>query len=293
MNNENNSENRSEVRCGTPADRLRAVIPDDTLAEIAASEAGQPAAPTSLPITIRSYETAAPAQPQKKAAKKARSGLSLPARIGLWIVGVASGLTILMLCAVAWIFGISYIDDAVNGKQQPAAPQQSSGSNGQSGNSGNGSNFFYFPDGSGGFYIPGNGNGNGGSGSYPGSSIFPDINGNDDDDDEAGSSDPTGAKPGIGATVSELKPDLPIEGYSSGILIQSLREDSAFAGKDVKPYDLILAMDGAPTPTLDALDEQLTKHNVGDKVTVTLARYESGVARLFTVDIELIDINAD
>ena len=76
--------------------------------------------------------------------------LSLPARIGLWIVGVAVGATLLMLCAVAWVFGIGYLGDAFSADKQPVTPDSpypgfsfGSGNGGESDSTDD--DFFIFP----------------------------------------------------------------------------------------------------------------------------------------------------
>ena len=233
---------------------------------------------------------------REKKTRISASGLSLPARIGIWTVGVVSGLTVLMLCAVAWVFGINYLGSALSPEKQTAAQNQQSAPQG----GGNGGNFFFFPDENGG-WSSSSGDNDENDGGYPGSSIFPgwnggngNNNGNNNSNDNDGGDINEASKPtaGFGITTGAIEPDIPIEGYSGGMLIQSIKDGSAFDGLDVREYDLIVAFDGVPTPDMDSLDAQLKKHDVGDRVRITLARYESGVARIFDVDITLIDINS-
>lgn len=57
-----------------------------------------------------------------------------------------------------------------------------------------------------------------------------------------------------------------------GFMISEIDEDSCFVGTDVKPYDIITAIDGEETPTLDALSNALLNYSPGDTATVTLFR---------------------
>ena len=92
--------------------------------------------------------------------------------------------------------------------------------------------------------------------------------------------------------MTEIQLDFTIEDkYEAGCVIVSLLDDSAFKGTQVRANDLIVEIGGVKTPTLDALTEELDKREPGDPVTVTLARYEKGVATTFTCEIRLIEID--
>lgn len=65
------------------------------------------------------------------------------------------------------------------------------------------------------------------------------------------------------AYVSNVKP---------GFLISEIDEDSNFAGTEVQPSDIIIAVNGEETPTLEALSNALLAYMPGDTVTVTLMR---------------------
>ena len=56
----------------------------------------------------------------------------------------------------------------------------------------------------------------------------------------------------------------------TGVLVTKVYPGSGAAHAGVKPNDVITAIDGSPTPTLDALAQVLAKHKPGDTVKVTL-----------------------
>ena len=57
-----------------------------------------------------------------------------------------------------------------------------------------------------------------------------------------------------------------------GFMISEIDKDSCFVGTDVKQYDIITAIDGEETPTLDAIANALLKYAPGDTATITLFR---------------------
>lgn len=75
-----------------------------------------------------------------------------------------------------------------------------------------------------------------------------------------------------------------------GFMISEIDPDSCFVGTEVEPYDIITAVDGTETPTLDALSNALLSYAPGDTVTVTLFRpSETGPGgEEFTVEVELL-----
>lgn len=208
--------------------------------------------------------------------------LSLPARIGLWIVSVAVGATLLMLCAVAWVFGIGYLGDALSADKQPVTPDSpypgfsfGSGNGGESDSTDD--DFFISPD-----------------DDFPWGDFFGGSTPDNDSNDGGSSSAPqANGTPGMGVTVSAIEPEFAIDGYTGGLLIIAIKEKSAFEGLDVKVNDLILAVNGTATPDLDSFDKELVGYEVGDEITLTIARYKSGVASTFDVDITLIDISSN
>ena len=68
-----------------------------------------------------------------------------------------------------------------------------------------------------------------------------------------------------------------MSGVPQGFMISEIDADSCFVGTDVQAYDIITAVDGVETPTLDALSNALLNYTPGDTATVTLFRpNESG-----------------
>lgn len=228
-----------------------------------------------------------PAQPQPiiqpaPAAQPAESKhrLSLPARIGLWAVGIVCGITLLMLCAVAWVFGTNYLRDTAMGEKPPVQQQTPPEHD-------DGEDFFMLPDGNGG-YIPWDGDPDAFNDFF--NDYFGNYGGITSGSDEQAEDD--APKAGMGITAQEFVPDIPIEGYSGGLLIAEIREDGAFAGLDVKVNDLIVAFNGHASPTFAELDKVLGLCQPGDNATVTLARYKNGSAEIFDIEITLIDMAA-
>ncbi len=76
-----------------------------------------------------------------------------------------------------------------------------------------------------------------------------------------------------------------------GFMIHEIDPDSSFVGTDVQVYDIITAIDGVETPTLEALSNALLAYAPGDTVTVSLFRpNESGVGgEAFEVTISLLE----
>ena len=101
-------------------------------------------------------------------------------------------------------------------------------------------------------------------------------------------------KAGLGVTIVEIELEFDIDGkYSGGLVIAEFSEPSAFDGSEVKENDMIVAVDGTPTPTTKGLKSILATKEVGDKLDLTMARYENGVARTFDVTVSLIPFNAE
>lgn len=75
-----------------------------------------------------------------------------------------------------------------------------------------------------------------------------------------------------------------------GFLIATIDEDSSFVGTGVQEYDIITAVDGQETPTLQALSNALLAYKPGDEVEVTLFRpYEDRAGgEEFTVTVTLL-----
>lgn len=76
-----------------------------------------------------------------------------------------------------------------------------------------------------------------------------------------------------------------------GFMIHEIDSDSCFVGTDVQVYDIITAIDGVETPTLEALSDALLAYEPGDTVQVSLFRpNESGRGgEAFEVTISLLE----
>lgn len=75
-----------------------------------------------------------------------------------------------------------------------------------------------------------------------------------------------GARPSLGVSVVPSKDGIP------GLKIASVRADSLADEAGLREGDLIIAIDGKPTPAIANVVELLSKRRVGDRVQVTLVR---------------------
>ncbi len=88
------------------------------------------------------------------------------------------------------------------------------------------------------------------------------------------------------AIVSELEK----EGYKNAegaIVISSINEDSDLAGKDIKQYDIIVAVDDKVLTSTDILTSTLADKKPNDTVELTIARVENNKLKIFTVPCKL------
>lgn len=92
-----------------------------------------------------------------------------------------------------------------------------------------------------------------------------------------------------GNEVTEMQASM--YNVQAGFMIQEIDADSSFNGTDVQVYDIITAVDGVETPTLDALSDALLAYGPGDTVTVSLFRpNENGVGgEAFEVTVTLLE----
>lgn len=222
------------------------------------------------PIYVPPVYIAAPVGEKAKSKKKDHV-LSLPARIGLWMVGVPAGISILFGCVMLWIWGLGYLGVI------PANDARETGGNefNYPYNGDEPFNYYdyfenYFDDHFGDYF--GGGNNGGSDGSTP-------------------PAPQTEGTPGVGVTIQQIDLDFVIEDrYDSGLVILEIREDSSLAGTEAKLNDLIVAANGIPTPDIDTFTNLLYETGVGGEMTLTIARFVNGVASTFTVDVTLIDI---
>jgi len=211
------------------------------------------------------YGAGQPVQEAQPVPEKAVSGsaqfFSLPARIGMWFVGVIVGLTLIFGCGIFWVWGLNYIgliDTERNAAPQPNDFNQS------------GDDYSEFED----FY------------NYFDDYFGGPVAGDDEESDAAAST------PGIGVTIQEITLEFTIEDkYDAGLVIVEINEKGAFAGTDAQVGDLIVAVNGEKCPNIDTLDVFLQETGIGGEMIVTLARYTNGVASTFEVPVTLIDIS--
>lgn len=247
----------------------------------------------SAPVTYREPERAPERETEKTVPGSARF-FSLPARIGLWTVGAAAGLTILFACVLVWVGGLRYLGAIESPeKELPQGNTYNFYVNGEevqpdsgSGQTDDYEDFFndYFGDFFGGIF--GNDDIFGDFGALPGDGGI--YGGNNEDDDEFYAEEQS-SNAGLGIKAVAIQLDFKIDDkYTAGIVIDTIEDYSSFIGTDVKENDMIVAANGKPTPDVDALREHFTK--VGDDITLLIARYNNGVADTFEVTVKLVEM---
>ena len=230
-------------------------------------------------------------KPDKKAEPKSYM-FSFPARVGMWIVGVIAGLTVIFGCGIVWMLGLDYL-----GVIDRADSQEKNGTY----------NFYIYGDNSAVPQTPNAGDsyedfenflddffGNGG-GSEDFSEYFGDFygggaNGNGGANGGA-ETQPKAGTPGLGITVVELTLDFAIEDkYTAGLVIDTIEDYSSFVGTEVKENDMIVAAEGKAVSTVEELKACYADRSIGDEVGLTIARYSNGVAETFDVTVKLIEM---
>ncbi len=73
------------------------------------------------------------------------------------------------------------------------------------------------------------------------------------------------------------------------IIIQSVSEESDLAKKNIKQYDMIVAVDGQTLTSTDVLTSILSSKKPGDTVKLSMARIENNRIRTFEVNCKLIE----
>lgn len=237
-------------------------------------------------------------KPEKKADPKSYM-FSFPARVGMWIVGVIAGLTIIFGCGIVWMLGLDYlgvIDRADESEKNGTYNFYIYGDNEavpQTPNAGGSyEDFENFLDD---FFS------NGGSSEdfdeYFGDFFGGDFNGGSNDGSNApennggSQTQPQAGTPGLGITVVELTLDFAIEDkYTAGLVIDTIEDYSSFVGTEVKENDMIVAAEGKAISTVAELKACYADRAIGDEVGLTIARYSNGVATTFDVTVKLIEM---
>ena len=73
------------------------------------------------------------------------------------------------------------------------------------------------------------------------------------------------------------------------MVIQTISDDSDLKSKDVKQYDMIVAVDGETLTSTDVMTSKLADSKPGDTVTLTIARVENNSIKTFEVKCKLIE----
>ena len=77
------------------------------------------------------------------------------------------------------------------------------------------------------------------------------------------------------------------------MVINTIREESDLASKDVKAYDMIVAIDGNTLTSTDIMTSALSESKPGDTVTLTIARIQNNQIDTFEVECKLIENKGD
>lgn len=73
------------------------------------------------------------------------------------------------------------------------------------------------------------------------------------------------------------------------MVINQVSSDSDLAGKQVKQYDMIVAVNGKTMTSTDVMTQVLSDSKPGDTIKLTIARIEGNQIKTFKVDCKLIE----
>ena len=79
------------------------------------------------------------------------------------------------------------------------------------------------------------------------------------------------------------------ENAAGTMVINTIREESDLASKDVKAYDMIVAIDGKTLTSTDIMTSALSESKPGDTVTLTIARIQNNQIDTFEIECKLIE----
>lgn len=79
------------------------------------------------------------------------------------------------------------------------------------------------------------------------------------------------------------------ENCKGAMIINEVSSDSDLANKDIKQYDMIVAVNGNTMTSVDVLTKVLSKSSPGDSITLTIARIENNQIKTFDVKCKLIE----
>lgn len=76
---------------------------------------------------------------------------------------------------------------------------------------------------------------------------------------------------------------------SGTMVINEVNSDSDLAGKDIKEYDMIVAVNGKTMTSTDVMTSVLAECKPGDTIKLTIARIENNEIKTFEIDCKLIE----
>ncbi|MDO4364786.1 MAG: PDZ domain-containing protein, partial [Clostridia bacterium] len=94
------------------------------------------------------------------------------------------------------------------------------------------------------------------------------------------------------SNASAILAALEQKGYKDAegtMIIGEVDSESDLANKDVRQYDMIVAINGNTMTSTDVLTNILSKSSPGDTVTLTIARIENNNLKIFDVKCKLIE----
>ena len=83
------------------------------------------------------------------------------------------------------------------------------------------------------------------------------------------------------------------ENASGTMVINTIREESDLANKDIKAYDMIVAIDGKTLTSTDIMTSALSESKPGDTVKLTIARIQNNQIDTFEIECKLIENKGD
>ena len=83
------------------------------------------------------------------------------------------------------------------------------------------------------------------------------------------------------------------ENAEGAMVINTIREESDLASKDVKAYDMIVAVDGKTLTSTDIMTSALSESKPGDTVKLTIARIQNNQIDTFEIECKLIENKGD
>ena len=73
------------------------------------------------------------------------------------------------------------------------------------------------------------------------------------------------------------------------MVIGEVRSDSDLANKDIKQYDMIVAVNGTTMTDTDVMTSVLSDSKPGDTIKLTIARIENNQIKTFDVECKLVE----